>query len=441
MKERVYYGYIVYNRSKSMAISVPKKSRKQKARAAARRKGAVQSVDWSNALEMSGYEYHKVKQKAIADLYENVKASDLVAYIYSYMKKNDYDAKDIKCAKASPSISPTVGIYAKLLQEGMPDYHPAHDEYWQSLAGTTGTIKPTSEFVQRKIQEAIDSGKPLVQAREAEEKEKLKKQGKVYKPTIQEVMRETAIFMSEGIDEVVDEFVETQDPDVVKKFDAYKLLVKANARANHARLIRGFYEGCYEELYELNNLPTATQRKKMTEHEQDMIAQLEEGYSHYSTAQKKAALELYKKIIDACDMIITSQKATRKPRKVKQKSADQLVAKLKLKQADTDYGIASVSPSGLIGAVAALVFNCKNRKLGMYVAMDADGFQVKGTTLQRFDDKQSIQKTLRKPNETLPKVKKTTKAKTVKEFSYLKTTETKLNGRFNEETVLLAVFK
>ena len=50
-----------------MAISVPKKSRKQKARAAARRKGAVQSVDWSNALEMSGYEYHKVKQKAIAD--------------------------------------------------------------------------------------------------------------------------------------------------------------------------------------------------------------------------------------------------------------------------------------------------------------------------------------------------------------------------------------
>lgn len=77
----------------------------------------------------------------------------------------------------------------------------------------------------------------------------------------------------------------------------------------------------------------------------------------------------------------------------------------------------------------------------MYVAMDADGFQVKGTTLQRFDEKQSIQKTLRKPNETLPKVKKTTKAKTLKEFSYLKTTETKLNGRFNEETVLLAVFK
>lgn len=424
-----------------MALSVPKKSRKQKARAAARRKGQVQSVDWSKAEDMSGYDYHKMRQKAVADLYENVKGSDLIAYIYSYMKKQGYSTKDIKCAKAAPSISPTVGIYAKLLQEGMPDYHKAHDEYWQSLAGTSGTIKPTTEFVNKTIQEAIDRGLPLVKQKEAEEAAKLKAQGKIYKPTIQEVMRETAIAMSEDIDQVVDDFVATQDPAVVKKFDAYKALVKVSAKANHARIIRSFYEDCYAEMYELNNMPSASQRKKMTEHEQDMLNQLEEGYDHYSTAQKKAALELYKKIIDGCDMIITSQKATRKPRAVKQKSADQLVAKLKVKQADTSYGIASVSPSGLIGAVAALVFNCKNRKLGVYVAQDADGFQVKGTTLQRFDEKQSIQKTLRKPNEVLPKVKKTTKAKTLKEFSYLKTTETKLNGRFNEETVLLAVFK
>jgi hypothetical protein len=75
------------------------------------------------------------------------------------------------------------------------------------------------------------------------------------------------------------------------------------------------------------------------------------------------------------------------------------------------------------------------------VAQDADGFTVKGTTLQRYDEEQSLQKTLRKPNETLPKVKKTTKAKALKDFSLLNTNETKLNGRFNEETVLLAVFK
>jgi hypothetical protein len=40
----------------------------------------------------------------------------------------------------------------------------------------------------------------------------------------------------------------------------------------------------------------------------------------------------------------------------------------------------------------------------------------------------------------LPIIKKTTKSKTEKLFQTLKTTETKLNGRFNDETIILAVF-
>ena len=424
-----------------MAISVPKKSRKQKARAAIRRKGKVAQIDWSDSEKLSGKDYHNKRRKAQDELYNEVKGSDLVAYLWSYMKKHDYSAKDIKCAKAAPNVSIVAGIYAKLLQDGMPDYHQGQADYWESLPGTSGSIKPASEWVKKQIQEAIDAGAPLVAQKEAEEKAKLAKQGKVYKPTIQQIMHESAVFMSEGLEDVVDEFVETQDPAVVKKFDAYRILQKVQAKANHARIIKGFYEGPYAEMLELNNLPTASQRKKLSEHEQDMLDQLEEGYSQYSTAQKKAALDLYKKIIDACDMIITSQKATRKPRKTKEKSADQLVSKLKLKQADTTYGIASVSPSGLIGAVAAVVYNCKNRKLGIYVATDSEGFTVRGTSLHRYDEAQSKQKTLRKPNEVLPLVKKTTKSKTLKEYGLLKTTETKLNGRFNEETVLLAVFK
>ena len=38
-------------------------------------------------------------------------------------------------------------------------------------------------------------------------------------------------------------------------------------------------------------------------------------------------------------------------------------------------------------------------------------------------------------------MKKITKHKVPKQFEYLKTTETKLNGRFNAETVILQVFK
>ena len=44
-----------------------------------------------------------------------------------------------------------------------------------------------------------------------------------------------------------------------------------------------------------------------------MREQLEEGYAH-GTKQKKAWLEIYFEIVDACDIIIAESKATRKPK-------------------------------------------------------------------------------------------------------------------------------
>ena len=108
---------------------------------------------------------------------------------------------------------------------------------------------------------------------------------------------------------------------------------------------------------------------------------------------------------------------------------------------DSTYGIASEPPEKLIGAVACIVFNCKNRKLGIYVATDSDGFAVKGTSLQNYNEKSSLQKTMRKPQEQLSLFKKTTKIRAMKQFDSIKTTDTKLNGRFNSETVILAVYK
>jgi hypothetical protein len=160
-------------------------------------------------------------------------------------------------------------------------------------------------------------------------------------------------------------------------------------------------------------------------------------------------LELYRKIVDACDITILESKSQRKPRKIKAKSADDLVKKLQLKTSDSSYGIASVPATGLIGCNIAMVFNTKTRKLGLYYASNVDpkglqregsGLTVKGTTIQGFDPEKSIQKTVRKPAELLPQIKKTTRSKTVKLFDTLKTTETKLNGRMNKDIILLGTF-
>ena len=150
---------------------------------------------------------------------------------------------------------------------------------------------------------------------------------------------------------------------------------------------------------------------------------------------------MFKNIVDACDIVIAEQKTTKKPRKIAKKSASQLVSKLKYKLSDSDHGVASVNPEKLVGAVAATVFNCKNRKMGVYIAQDSDGFGIKGTTLLRFNEDISVQKTIRKPNETLTKFVKCSRAFTTKQFGLIKASENKLNGRFNAETIILAVFK
>jgi hypothetical protein len=255
--------------------------------------------------------------------------------------------------------------------------------------------------------------------------------------------------MATEIEEFVVSFLETHDTTALKEFEPAKILRREQAKAGHARLIKTWYQSERDEIYDLVNFPTSAKIKKMSEYDQDMYAQLKEGYNHLTSKQAKSILEMFQRIVDACDIISVENKAQRKPRKAKLKSADQLVKKLKFKMSDTNYGIASVPAEKLVGANIAMVFNCKNRKIGLYYASNIDptgmqrdgsGLSVKGTTLQGYDENKSVQRTVRKTDEFLPQIKKTTKSKTEKLFQTLKTTETKLNGRFNDETIILAVF-
>jgi hypothetical protein len=91
----------------------------------------------------------------------------------------------------------------------------------------------------------------------------------------------------------------------------------------------------------------------------------------------------------------------------------------------------------LIGATEIWVYNIKTRKLGKYVADDHATIQVKGTTLLHYNEKTSIQKTLRKPADTLKEFKKAGKVQLRKFMDNIKTTDIKLNGRLNADTIIL----
>ena len=122
---------------------------------------------------------------------------------------------------------------------------------------------------------------------------------------------------------------------------------------------------------------------------------------------------------------------------------------MKFQVADGTLGIASITPTDVVYANEVWIYNTKSRKIGVYHASNKDpkalgregaGLMVKGTTLQNFDEKMSIQKTLRKPAEQIKNWTGNAKTKFNKAFDEVKTTPTKLNGRINDTTIILRAF-
>ena len=430
------------------ARSITKKPKKKVVRGAPRlRRGAkLTEPSWEGWEEWSGEQYHRAAQSARQWYYENYKPVDLYPAVWQWMEQNDYTKEQIRHAKSAPSyeLSITAGITAKLLMNGMPDYNEKHDKYWESLPGTMGNTAPASKFLKERIKCAIESGSKVVEEKKEIEKEK----ANVYVPTIQERIRDQAHLQSEAIDEWLEGWITDPKSFDPKGFDFKKHFQKMGVTQAHARKIKGFYENELADFDELDRMPTAGQLKKMSEHEQDMWAQLKEGYGHFKKADVKKLRDAVGELVSALNFVVDTAKATRAPRKSKPKSATKLVEKLKYLKADDKYKIASVSSDQIIGASELWVFNVKTRKIGKYVASNIDpkgmaregsGLSVKGTTIIGFDETQSIQKTLRKPEEKLKEFKDAGKVKLRTFLEDINAVDIKLNGRINADTVLLKV--
>jgi hypothetical protein len=76
-----------------------------------------------------------------------------------------------------------------------------------------------------------------------------------------------------------------------------------------------------------------------------------------------------------------------------------------------------------------------------YDALGPAGLSVKGTTLQGYDEETSVSKTIRKPDEVLPRLLKGGKLVLRKLMSEINSKESVPNGRINGDTILLRVIK
>ena len=303
----------------------------------------------------------------------------------------------------------TMGTIASCLLKGMPE---------QRADFNNG--KNTADWLLAEVQKVIASGDYNVE-------EATEDVAKVttYQPSIQDRLREVAMSMTEDIETAIENWNEDPETFDPKAFKVLNLLKGKDAKAAHARIIRDFYAGNLAELEELAS--------------GQADEQLREAYSHRSKKHIRKLIDFYTEVNSACTMLMQESKINRKPRAKKVVPADKIVAKLKYKKTDEPLKLVSINPADIIGSKELWIYNTKTRKLGKYVAADFNELGVKGASITGFSEMLSVQKTLRKPAEQLKEFKTAGKVVLRKFLDEIKATDTKMNGRINEETILLKI--
>lgn len=169
--------------------------------------------------------------------------------------------------------------------------------------------------------------------------------------------------------------------------------------------------------------------------------ELKEAYSNFTKPQLKKMIAYFDQVILDCQKISGESTKSRKPRKRKAKSPEQLTAKMKFMPEFKELKLTSVKPIDIVGCMALWVYNTKTRKLGVYHAEDAGGLSVKGSSILNFVESKSIQKKLRKPDEMLPEVLNGGKVFLRNVMESIRAVDSKLTGRINADTILLKVTK
>ena len=398
-------------------IKIKPKVKKEKVTSVSIRENAKRdhSPKWDGAETWTGGQFLRHFQFAMRYYRMESSGKELKPKVIDWMGRNGYDRDGIKEFKDTRDsrCQLTVGAIAACLIKGMPEVHPEFNDG-----------RSTAAWLRAEIAKIVDDGK-WDEAPE-EEVKAVKTAAPVF--NIQDRIREQAGEMSEEIDAAIDAWI--MDPDAFdpKAFKIVNLLKGKGAKAAQARYIRGFFTKGLEELQELAS--------------GQADEQLKEAYKHNSRKNVNKLIEFYNSVMAACEQIAAEAKVLKKPRAAKIKPAEELVKKLKFMLSDTKLGITSAPPATIIGSQGVVVYNTKTRKIGYYIAKSSSGLSVKNSSITEFTDK-STQKTLRKPPEQIKEFKEQNTQKRFETWfvKNVKTTETLLNGRFNEDTIILKVYK
>jgi hypothetical protein len=166
--------------------------------------------------------------------------------------------------------------------------------------------------------------------------------------------------------------------------------------------------------------------------------QLIEGYSHLTKIQLRNCVKFCETVINDCNSYVQLKKVERKPRKAKPVSPEKKAAKFKICAEFVELKLKSLPAAQLVDKSEAWVYDIKKRKLIHIVADEyAKVFTIKNNGVIGFSKIETVQKTLRKPAETVKLISAAGKPAARKIFKELTTTETAWNARGTENLVIL----
>ena len=370
------------------------------------------SPKWDGHETMSADEFNRHFRMSMDYYRLEHSGKDLKPKVINWMSANGYTKDQIKTFKDTKDnrCGTTMGAIAANLLKGMPPIRADFNEgrsTAQWLGAAISKVVEEGKFDEVESEDGVVEVKPTAA-----------------QPSIQERLREAAARMTEEIEDALESF--SQDPEAFdpKAFKLLNLLRGKQAKAAHARVIKDFYNRQHDELVEAG---------------QGKCEQLKEAYSHLSKANLKKITLFYSEILSACDMLAQEAKVNRAPRKTKAKPVEKIIGKMKFLKQDDKLKLVSINPADILGAKELWVFNIKTRKIGKYVAAEFQELGVKGTSITGFNESVSVQKTLRKPEEQIKEFKAAGKVQLRKFLEDIKAVDIKLNGRINEDTILLKV--
>lgn len=305
----------------------------------------------------------------------------------------------------------------------IPDNRVSATAGWLCRMNMMGLILTEKEInrLELMFQEMfLHSGKTQEDIIETEEDKK----DNVKKPNIQDYLREKAQDCAGELEGLYDDFVYIDQCKLSNKRQAIGVLQQMNPSPQLINsVIVDPWKAHIDELKEVL---------------EGKCPQLVEGYSHYKKTDIKNMIKFIEQIIADCASFIQLKKVNRKPRRKAPVTPDKLSRKFKHLKESTELDLKGLPATQLVNKSEAWLYDVKKRKLIHLMADEyAKTFTIKNNNVIGFSAKDTLQKTIRKPEEQLKAFLKESKPGSRKAFKDIKTTEVSWNGRGSETLVIL----